>query len=368
MNDSDFMKLALELAKKGAGYVNPNPMVGAILVKDGRIIGQGYHEKYGGPHAERNALAGCTAPPQGATLYVTLEPCCHHGKTPPCTEAIIENGIARVVVGTLDPNPKMAGKSIALLRNHHIRVETGILEPACRALIKTFTKFITTGNPYVLMKYAMTMDGKTAAYTGQSKWITGEPARHHVQETRHQFSAVMAGVDTVICDDPLLTCRLKNSRNPIRVICDTRLRTPLTSRIVQTADTVETIIATVSDDSGRRKPYQDKGCKILTVGGADGHVNLPELMSVLGKMGIDSILLEGGSTLNWSALEHHIVDGIQAYIAPKLFGGSEAKSPVGGLGIASPDAAIHLKDLSFKQLGEDYLIEGEVDNPCSQES
>lgn len=368
MNDVEYMRLALELAWKGSGAVNPNPMVGAVIVKDGVIIGQGYHEKYGGLHAERNALANCTDSLEGAAMYVTLEPCCHHGKTPPCTDAIIHSGITRVVVGTLDPNPVMAGKSIELLRKHRIQVDAGVLENECKALIKIFTKYITTGTPYVTMKYAMTMDGKIAAYTGKSKWITGETARNHVQKTRNQYTSIMVGVGTVLCDDPLLTCRMENGKNPIRIICDTNLRTPLASQLVQTAKSADTIIATCIDDRSRHKTYQDKGCRILCISDTDGHVNLAELMQVLGKMGVDSILLEGGGTLNWSALQQRIVDGIQAYIAPEIFGGCRAKSPVGGLGVASPQEAFHLADRKIRQIGEDYLLEGEVVYPCLQES
>lgn len=368
MDDTKYMKMALELAKKGSGFVNPNPMVGAVIVKDDTVIGQGYHEKYGGLHAERNALASCRVSPQGATMYVTLEPCCHYGKTPPCTEAIIESGIVRVVVGTLDQNPKMTGKSVEILREHQIQVEVGILEKECQALIKTFTKYITTGKPYVMMKYAMTMDGKIATYTNQSKWITSEKARQYVQETRHQYTAIMVGVNTVINDDPLLTCRLENGKNPVRIICDTHLRTPLSSQIVQTANTVETIIATCSDDSSRQKLYEEKGCKVLSVESRDHHVDLEQLMSVLGEMEIDSILLEGGSTLNWSALNQHIVDGIQAYIAPKIFGGTEAKTPIGGSGVSTPGEAVQLENTRVEQIGCDYLIESEVIYPCLQES
>lgn len=363
MSDQIYMNMAIALARQGSGFVSPNPLVGAVIVKDDIIIGQGYHKHVGGLHAERNALASCTVPPQGATLYVTLEPCCHYGKTPPCTDAIIASGITRVVVGTTDPNPKVAGNGIAILRRHNIQVDTGVLEPECRALIKVFTKFITTGRPYVLMKYAMTMDGKIATHTGQSQWITGEAARLQVQQTRHAYSAIMAGVDTVICDNPLLTCRLEHGRNPIRIICDTHLRTPLESRIVATAGSVTTIIATCCPDEPKKKQYEERDCIVLEVKEKNGHVDLDDLITVLGKRNIDSILLEGGGTLNWSALEQQIVDGLQVYIAPKIFGGIAA-TPVGGAGIALPDDAIKLKHCSVSQIGSDYLIESEVSYSC----
>lgn len=366
MNDEEYMLLALELAKKGKGKVNPNPLVGAVIVKDGRIIGQGYHERYGGLHAERNAFRSCTEPAEGAALYVTLEPCCHYGKTPPCTDAIIQNKIAKVVIGTLDPNPIMAGKSAEQLRNNGIDVVVGVLEEECQRLIRVFRKYITRQRPFVLMKYAMTMDGKIAARTGESKWITGEDARMHVQETRNEYRAIMVGVNTVIQDDPLLTCRLKDGRSPVRIICDTGLRTPLESQIVQTAKDVKTIIATSATDENKKELYRKKSCIVLDIPKKDGHIDLSELMRILGEQNIDSILLEGGGTLNWSALEAGIVDLVQTYIAPKIFGGT-AKTPVNGLGVETPDDAYPLKNCSIERIGNDFLIESEVRYSCLQE-
>ena len=364
MKEEKYMERAVELARKGCGFVNPNPMVGAVIVKDGVIIGEGYHEKYGGLHAERNALKNCTDSPRGAVLYVTLEPCCHYGKTPPCTEAILESGISRVVVGAQDPNPKMAGKSIRLLREKGVTVDVGMLEEECRELIRPFSKYIQTGIPYVVMKYAMTMDGKIAAHTGRSQWITGEEARLHAQRQRLRCSAVMVGVNTVLEDDPLLTCRLENGRNPVRVICDTHLRTPLTSRIVQTAGEAETILAAVSPDAEKKRLFEERGVKVLGVPGYEGHVDLGALVSVLGKSGIDSILLEGGSTLNWSAVRQGIVDEVHAYIAPKLLGGKTAGTPVGGDGFDLPSEALPLRIKKVSRIGEDWLIESEVLTTC----
>ena len=367
MSDAEYMKLAIDLAKKGAGFVNPNPMVGAVIVKENRIIGQGYHKSFGGPHAERNALKSCRESPVGATLYVTLEPCCHYGKTPPCTEAIIKSGVARVVIGTLDCNPLVAGKGADLLRGHQIQVDTGVLEQECSRLIRGFTKYMKAGRPFVLMKYAMTMDGKIATYTGDSKWISGKQAREQVHCLRHSFSAIMAGVNTVIQDDPFLTCRLEKGRNPIRIICDTNLRTPLASQIVQTAEDVETYIATACDKEEAMQLYKKYGCKFIQVKKRGSHLDLENLMDCLGKLQIDSVLLEGGSTLNWSALNQQIVDEVQVYIAPKLFGGT-AKSPVSGQGVRAPADAVKLKPYAFSRIGEDYLIESEVIYPCLQES
>ena len=238
-------------------------MVGAVLVKEARVIGSGYHERFGAPHAEINALASCKESTEGATLYVTLEPCCHYGKTPPCTEAILKAGIRRVVVGSTDPNPLVSGRGIRLLRERGIEVTQGILQTECDRLNEVFFHFIQTGRPYVIMKYAMTMDGKTAAYTGESKWITNETARKHVHKDRFRYSAVMAGIGTVIADDPLLTCRIEGGRNPIRIICNTSLRLPLTSRIVETASEVPTLIATSCRDLQAQQPYLKAGCRIF---------------------------------------------------------------------------------------------------------
>lgn len=360
MNENDYMNLALELAQKGCGWVNPNPMVGALLVKEGCIIGQGYHETYGAPHAERNALANCIESPHGATLYVTLEPCCHFGKTPPCTDAILQSGIRKVVVGSRDPNPLVAGNGIEQLRRNGIEVLEDVLKPDCDQLNQVFFHFIQTGLPYVVMKYAMTMDGKTATFTGASKWITGDAARHRVHEDRHRYSAIMVGVGTVLADDPLLTCRNNGGRNPVRIVCDTHLRTPLPSRIVATAKQIPTILATCCMDSRIQQPYWDAGCRILTVPQKDGHLDLTELIVRLGQEKIDSILLEGGGMLNWTALQAGIVHKVQAYIAPKLFGGATAKTPVAGMGVPLPNDAVLLTNQTITCFGNDILIESEV--------
>lgn len=361
MTDTDYMRMALELAERGVGWTSPNPMVGAVIVRDGRVIGQGWHARCGELHAERSALKNCTEDPAGATMYVTLEPCCHHGRQPPCTEAILAAGITRVVVGSDDPNPLVAGKGIDILRRAGVTVETGVMKEACDALNRVFFHYIRTGRPYVVMKYAMTLDGKIATRTGASRWITGEAARQQVHRDRHRYSAIMAGVGTVLADDPLLTCRMEGGRNPIRVICDTHLRTPLDSRIVRTAQEVPTILATACGDEARRDPYAAAGCRVWVLRPRDGHVDLSALMERLGAEQIDSVLLEGGGTLNWAALESGVVRRVQAYVAPKLFGGAEAKSPVEGLGVEMPAQAVRLKAPTVTALGEDYLIEGEVE-------
>lgn len=360
MNDAEYMSLALKLAKQGAGLTSPNPMAGAVIVKNGRIIGQGWHRQYGGLHAERAALADCTENPEGAVLYVTLEPCCHYGKQPPCTEAILAAGIRRVVIGSPDPNPLVSGKGTDFLRVNGVAVTEHVLQEDCDRLNEVFFHYIQTKRPFVVMKYAMTMDGKTAAYTGASKWITGEAARNHVQHQRFRYSAVMAGVGTILADDPLLTCRIAE-KNPVRIICDTYLRTPLQSQIIRTAREIPTILATCCSDRSRLAVYRNTGCRILTLGKKNGHVDLSQLMDQLGQEQIDSILLEGGSTLNWSALESRIVQRVHSYIAPKLFGGQEARTPIEGSGVPFPGDAFFLKNCTLKKLGDDFLIESEVD-------
>lgn len=357
----EYMRRAIELAKKGIGRVNPNPLVGAVIVKDGRIIGEGYHARYGDLHAERNAFANLTEDATGAEMYVTLEPCCHHGKQPPCTQAVIDHGIRKVYIGSDDPNPLVAGKGVAILREAGVEVETQFLKEECDALNPVFFHFITTKTPYVVMKYAMTLDGKTACYTGKSQWITGEEARAHVQETRNALTGIMVGVQTVIQDDPSLTCRIPEGRNPIRIICDSHLRTPLDSNIVKTAAEVPTILATLSQDASLAKQYQERKVQILQTKQKDGRIDLKDLMEKLGEQKIDSILLEGGGTLNQSALEAGIVQHVQVYVAPKFFGGQGKYSPVTGVGVEEPDQAWKCKNLTTRMFGEDILLEYDVE-------
>lgn len=366
MQDRDYMIRAIELAKKAVGFTAPNPLVGAVIVKNGRIIGEGYHKRYGELHAERDALKNVTESPEGAVIYVTLEPCCHHGKQPPCVDAIIEAGIKKVVVGSRDPNPLVSGKGNEILRKHNIEVVEDFMRKECDEMNYVFFHYITSKTPYVVMKYAMTLDGKIASCTGHSKWITGEEARRRVHEDRHRYSAIMVGIGTVLADNPELTCRIAGKTNPIRIICDAKLITPLDSTLVETANSVKTIIATCTCDISRHKPYADKGCHIIYTEACDGRVDLVKLMNILGEMGIDSVLIEGGGTLNWSAVSAGIVNRVQAYIAPKLIGGDSAPSPVRGAGFEKMGDAVKLVNETVTKLGNDYLIEGEVEK-CSQE-
>lgn len=376
MDDKEYMGRAIELAKRGVGWTSPNPLVGAVIVKDGRIIGEGWHHRYGDLHAERDALKNCTEDPAGATIYVTLEPCCHHGKQPPCTDALIEAGVSKVVLGSGDPNPLVAGQGLRILREHGIEVVEGVLEKECLAINDVFFHYITTGLPFVAMKYAMTMDGKIACYTGESKWVTGEKAREHVQTLRNRYRGIMVGVGTVLADDPMLNCRMPGGRSPVRIICDSHLRTPLNANVVQTAGEYETIIATCVEDPQLLKPYEEYGVSFIQTGNKEcvskeyrnydhgdiqkRQVDLRHLLRQLGERKIDSILLEGGAQLNWSMLSEGFVNKVYTYVAPKLFGGAQAKSPIGGCGFPRPDAAVLLEKTRVVELGDDLLIESRV--------
>lgn len=380
--DEKYMRRAITLALNGRGFAHPNPLVGAVIVRDGKIIGEGAHLKYGMLHAERNAIKSATIPVEGATLYVTLEPCCHYGKTPPCTEAIIENKISRVVIGSRDPNPKVFGRGVKIMRDAGIEVVTDFLRTECDNLNSVFFHYIKNHTPYVLMKYAMTVDGKIATTSGKSKWITNDASRELVHEIRHDYMGIMVGIGTVLSDDPTLNCRAVNIdevRQPIRIICDSRLRIPMESRIVKTAYDYETMVI-ISD---KNLPFGDistdikeldksvKRDKILSLlnsnvrivnifGKADDRIDLSLLMKYLGENKIDSILLEGGGTLNESALRAGIVNEVMAFIAPKVFGGL-GKSPVMGDGVDDPDNAYRLRLKSIKNVDEDIVVNYIVD-------
>lgn len=360
MNGTDYMALAIQLARRGAGWTSPNPLVGAVLVKEGRVIGQGWHRRCGGLHAEREALAACTEDPAGATLYVTLEPCCHQGRQPPCTQAILDAGIAKVVIGSRDPNPLVHGKGAALLRQAGVQVEEDFMRWECDALNPVFFHYITQKTPYVAMKYAMTADGKIACHTGLSQWVTGEIARAHVHTLRHQYRGILAGIGTVLQDDPMLTCRRSGGRNPVRIVCDSQLRIPLTSNLCRTAREVPTIVACASPPPDRRTALEALGITVLDLPGPDDRVDLPALMAELGKREIDGVLLEGGGGLNESMLRQGLVQKVYCYLAPKLFGGAEAKSPVEGRGVDRPEDCWRLSPPTCTPMGEDLLLEYEV--------
>lgn len=354
-----YMLRAIEIARKGAGWTSPNPMVGAVIVKDGRIIGEGYHEKCGQLHAERNAIAALQESAEGATLYVTLEPCCHYGKTPPCTEAIIEQKISKVYIGSRDPNPLVAGKGVRFLREHGVEVIEDFMKEECDALNPVFFHYITKKTPYVVMKYAMTLDGKIATHTGASKWITGEAARAHVQTLRGRYAAILAGIGTVLADDPMLNCRLEGAHQPLRIIVDSHLRIPLSSKILQSAGEYPTLIVCAQENDAA-DTIRACGAEVAAFPDGQGRVSMKHLMEYLGGRQIDSVLVEGGGEIHEACRKAGIVNHICCYIAPKLLGGKEAKTPVEGEGAAVMEEATLLVKSGIKWLGEDILLEYDV--------
>ncbi|MBP2026802.1 diaminohydroxyphosphoribosylaminopyrimidine deaminase/5-amino-6-(5-phosphoribosylamino)uracil reductase [Acetoanaerobium pronyense] len=361
--DQIYMKRAIELAKKGEGYVNPNPLVGAVIVKDGKIIGEGFHRGYGKNHAEVDAFESLIESPIGATIYVNLEPCSHFGKTPPCANRIVAEGIKRVVIAMKDPNPLVSGNGIKILKENNIDVTVGVLEEEATKLNEIFIKYITTGIPFFIVKTAMTLDGKIASYTGDSKWITGELAREKVHKIRHRMSGIMVGIGTVLKDNPSLTTRLnmKDTMDPHRIIVDTSCRIPLDSKVLNLDSKSKTIIVTTENASdGKIKRIKDKGAEVIILPKVNGKVDLKALAIKLGEMKIDSVLIEGGSSLNYSAFDAQIVDKVMAFIAPKIIGGVEAKTPVGGDGIKLIKDSINISCLEATKIGDDILIEGYV--------
>lgn len=372
LSDEIFMRRAIELAKMGLGRTNPNPLVGAVIVKEGAVIGEGYHHVYGDLHAERDAIKNCKEKgndPAGATIYVTLEPCSHFGKQPPCIHAVKEAGISKVVIGSRDPNPLVNGKGTRWLRENGIEVIEDFLREECDSLNEIFFHYINTKTPFVALKYAMTMDGKIATKTGESKWISGEKSREHAHSLRNKYTCIMAGIGTVLADDPMLNCRIAGGRNPVRVICDSSLKIPLESNIVKTAKDIPTIVActriatvdskenadiNTSTRADKIAALQKAGIEVFTTDG--DKVDLKTLMTHLAEKKLDSVLIEGGGEINFSALNAGIVNKVYAYIAPQCFGGF-AKSPVGGTGIDKVCDSFKFKVTDTKMIDGDVLVE-----------
>lgn len=354
------MARALQLALRGAGHTRPNPMVGAVLVKDGRIIGEGWHKQYGGPHAEVNAFASATEDPEGATLYVSLEPCSHYGKTPPCADLIIRKKVARVVAALEDPNPLVSGRGFRKLRANGIRVTVGVLAEEARHINDVFLTYVTRKRPFVLYKAAMSLDGKIACHTGESQWISSEKSREEVQRLRGILSGIMVGAGTVIADNPRLTCRMEEYENPARIIVDGKLRVPLESRIFH--EPGRNIILTTSEASlEKKKALENLGVELIEADSEEpGKVDLKSAMLALGIKGIDGILLEGGPTLAASALEAGIIDAVRFYIAQKIIGGREAPSPFAGTGAAHMNEVVPLTDAVYGTSGDDLWIQAYI--------
>ena len=359
--DEQMMARAISLARNGLGRTSPNPLVGAVIVRDGRIVAEGWHRKAGTPHAEIHALNMAGELARGATVYVSLEPCAHYGRTGPCARALVEAGVSRVVVAMTDPNPKVAGKGIAILQEAGIEVTTGVLEQEARQLNEVFLKWMTTGLPFVALKTAMTLDGKIATAAGQSQWITNEAARYETHRLRDIYDGILVGINTALADNPSLTTRLKEyqGRNPVRIVVDSRARLPLKSKLV-TDGAARTIVAvTAGAPADRLEALRSAGAEVIVAGSGD-QVDMHSLMEQLGAMKISSVLVEGGGSVNFSLLQAGLVDRVYAFIAPKLVGGRDALTPVEGEGFQELDRAVELENIQLRQLGADVLLTGIV--------
>jgi diaminohydroxyphosphoribosylaminopyrimidine deaminase/5-amino-6-(5-phosphoribosylamino)uracil reductase len=355
------MQQAMDLAIRAQGRTNPNPMVGAVIVKDGQVIGTGYHKQAGTPHAEVHALNAAGAQALGATLYVTLEPCSHFGKTPPCADALIRAGIKRVVVATSDPNPQVAGKGIGKLRQAGIEVDLGVLQHEAACLNEVFFKYIQTGLPFVALKTAMTLDGKIASRSGDSQWITGDDSRHYVHQLRNIYEAILVGIGTLLKDDPRLNTRLEieNTRDPVRIIIDTNLDLPPASNIARTSHEQRTLVFCSTNINKERKGrLEDLGIEIIRLDIDSDLIPLETVIKILGKMGICSLLVEGGGEINAYLLQHQLIDKVYWFLAPKIIGGRQAPSPIGGQGIELMKDALELKTMEIKRFARDFLITG----------
>lgn len=359
--DEHYMKRAIAIARNATGRTSPNPLVGAVIVKDGRIVAEGWHRKAGTPHAEVHALNMAGELAKGATVYVSLEPCAHYGRTGPCAKALVEAGVSRVVMAMTDPNPKVAGKGIAILEEAGVDVTTGVLEEEAVELNEVFLKWMTTGKPFVALKTAMSLDGKIATATGQSQWISNEESRYEVHRLRDIHDGILVGINTALKDNPSLTTRLTEyeGKNPIRIVVDSQARLPLTSKLVQDG-LAETIVATTAKAPAERvQTLEAAGVKVLTCGTGDS-VDLELMMQKLGELRITSVLVEGGGSVNYSLLQAGLVDRVYAFIAPKLIGGRTALTPVEGEGFGELAQAVELEKIQLKQLGDDVFITGKV--------
>jgi diaminohydroxyphosphoribosylaminopyrimidine deaminase/5-amino-6-(5-phosphoribosylamino)uracil reductase len=358
--DEKYMAMALRLAAKAKGRTSPNPMVGAVVVKNGKVIAHGWHKKAGEPHAEALALRKAGKAAKGAELYVTLEPCSHTNKrTPPCTPLVIRSGVKRVVVAMIDPNPRVSGNGIKTLKKAGVAVLSGILETEARKLNEAFIKHITTGMPFVTLKVAQTLDGKTATASGESQWITGEEARAEGHRLRDSNDAILVGINTVLKDDPSLTARIPKGRDPVRIVVDSTLRIPATAKIIRQKSSAGTIVATLATAQKTKiEKLQNAGAEVLLVKDRDGRVDFRDLMKKLGQRGIMSVLIEGGAEVHASAIGSGIADKIVAFIAPVLMTGRDSLCSIGGISPTKLSQAVRLRDVSIRPAGRDFIVEG----------
>lgn len=360
--DEKYMRLAMQLAGNAIGRTSPNPLVGAVIVKDNRVVGCGWHRKAGTPHAEVHALNQAGELAQGADVYVTLEPCAHYGKTPPCAKALVEAKVKNVYGGLLDVNPKVAGKGFKILEDAGIHVEYGFLQDELRKQNEVFFKWIEHKKPFIVLKAAMTLDGKIATATGQSKWITNETSRAYGYKLRDIYDGIMVGINTVIEDNPMLTARVDGGKNPIRIVVDSSLKIDINANVVQDKS-AKTIVATTDKaDKDKILKLQAQDVDVIVVDKDEkDKVDIEKLLDILGQQNICSILVEGGATLSGSFVAKKLVDKVYFFIAPKIIGGKEAKTPVAGTGILNLQEALALKDIKIEKLEEDILIIGRVD-------
>ena len=359
MNEAEgWMARALELAERGRGHVEPNPLVGAVVVHEGRAVGEGWHQRFGGPHAEVHALAAAGEAARGATLYVTLEPCCHHGKTPPCTDAVLRAGVRRVVAAMPDPFPAVAGQGAERLRAAGVEVEFGPGEAAARRLNAPYLKLLAAGRPYVHAKWAMTLDGKIATRTGDSKWVSNKASRRHVHELRGRVDAVLVGVGTALADDPSLTARPPGPRTAARVVLDSHARLPLTSILVRTAREVPTVLATADAPPDRAAQLRAAGCEVLTLPARDGRPDAGALLAELGRRRMTNVLVEGGAGVLGSFLDAGAIDEVHVFIAPRLAGGADALTAVGGRGVEKIAQALPLAECRVETVEGDVYVHG----------
>ena len=360
--DEKYMRLAMQLAGNAIGRTSPNPLVGAVIVKDNRVVGCGWHRKAGTPHAEVHALNQAGELAQGADVYVTLEPCAHYGKTPPCAKALVEAKVKNVYGGLLDVNPKVAGKGFKILEDAGIHVEYGFLQDELRKQNEVFFKWIEHKKPFIVLKAAMTLDGKIATATGQSKWITNETSRAYGYKLRDIYDGIMVGINTVIEDNPMLTARVDGGKNPIRIVVDSSLKIDINANVVQDKS-AKTIVATTDKaDKDKILKLQAQNVDVIVVDKDENDkVDIEKLLNILGQQNICSILVEGGATLSGSFVAKKLVDKVYFFIAPKIIGGKEAKTPVAGTGILNLQEALALKDIQIEKLEEDVLIIGRVD-------
>lgn len=359
--DEKYMRLAMQLAGNAVGRTSPNPLVGAVIVKNNRVVGCGWHRKAGTPHAEVHALNQAGSLAQGADVYVTLEPCAHYGKTPPCAEALVKAKVKNVYGGLLDPNPKVAGKGFKILEDAGIHVEYGFLEQELQAQNEVFLKWIEHKQPFVVLKTAMTLDGKIATVKGQSKWITNEASRNYGYKLRDIYDGILVGINTVLADDPLLTARIENGKNPIRIIVDSKLRISLEAKVIKDKS-AKTIIATTDKaDKNKIAMLEAQNVEVIIVDcDKDNKVDIVKLLAILGQKNICSILIEGGAQIHGSFVAQNLVDKVYFFIAPKIVGGEEAKTSIAGEGIGELAQAIQLRDIKMETLAGDILITGRV--------